>query len=196
MLVHNGERPYLCKWPGCGKRFGLDFNLKTHEKIHTGDKPFACNFDGCIKRYATNAMLLNHKERVHKIKKVLISKPNLTDQNAESRIPKTGCIPQISVPPHSAGINGHLLPLAPNVKLKSDFSSMSSLIGENSNPGFTPYPPTPLPDMNFYSHAAVGNSGYLPHHPSGHSQETHNIEGLNSTASNDLEDLVSSLIEN
>lgn len=54
LLVHSGEKPYVCNFADCGKRFyliclkiyfrfSLDFNLRTHiRSIHTGEKPFIC----------------------------------------------------------------------------------------------------------------------------------------------------------
>lgn len=49
-----------CKFEGCGKRFSLDFNLRTHERIHTGDKPYACPYEGCGKRFAQSTNLKAH----------------------------------------------------------------------------------------------------------------------------------------
>uniref|UniRef100_A0A915D441 C2H2-type domain-containing protein n=1 Tax=Ditylenchus dipsaci TaxID=166011 RepID=A0A915D441_9BILA len=43
LLVHSGEKPYICNFSDCGKRFSLDFNLRTHiRSIHTGEKPYVC----------------------------------------------------------------------------------------------------------------------------------------------------------
>jgi len=34
MVIPQGERPYLCEEPGCGKRFGQSGNLTKHKKSH------------------------------------------------------------------------------------------------------------------------------------------------------------------
>ncbi|KAF7408200.1 hypothetical protein HZH66_002737 [Vespula vulgaris] len=44
----------------CGKRFSLDFNLRTHVRIHTGDRPYVCPFDGCSKKFAQSTNLKSH----------------------------------------------------------------------------------------------------------------------------------------
>ena len=56
----SGEKPFQCTFEGCGKRFSLDFNLRTHVRIHTGDRPYVCPFDGCNKKFAQSTNLKSH----------------------------------------------------------------------------------------------------------------------------------------
>ncbi|KAM7289059.1 hypothetical protein ISCGN_029196 [Ixodes scapularis] len=53
-------QPIMCTFEGCGKRFSLDFNLRTHVRIHTGDRPYVCPFDGCNKKFAQSTNLKSH----------------------------------------------------------------------------------------------------------------------------------------
>lgn len=57
-MYQTGERPYVCSYEGCGKRFITKGHLKTHELIHTGDKPYCCDF--CGKCYSRTGRLKIH----------------------------------------------------------------------------------------------------------------------------------------
>lgn len=55
-----GIRKHICEY--CGKGFSLDFNLRTHIRIHTGEKPYLCGFSGCGKRFSQCSNLTSHEK--------------------------------------------------------------------------------------------------------------------------------------
>lgn len=46
MRSHTGEKPCVCPYPGCGKRYSRHENLKTHIRSHTQERPYQCSFEG------------------------------------------------------------------------------------------------------------------------------------------------------
>jgi len=57
---HEGKKPHLCSFPGCGKSFLRPAHLLIHNRIHTGEKPFICEFEGCGKRWNQKSALKQH----------------------------------------------------------------------------------------------------------------------------------------
>ena len=46
MRTHTKERPYICEFTGCGKRFVSAGDLKRHFRIHTKERPYICQYCG------------------------------------------------------------------------------------------------------------------------------------------------------
>lgn len=55
----------------------MDFNLRTHVRIHTGDRPYVCPFDACNKKFAQSTNLKSHILTHAKAKYVLIFDSNI-----------------------------------------------------------------------------------------------------------------------
>ena len=55
--VHTGEKPFVCSFPGCGKRCSDRSALKRHELTHNTAKPYKCTFENCKKAYKSKSYL-------------------------------------------------------------------------------------------------------------------------------------------
>ncbi|XP_002166449.3 uncharacterized protein LOC100202986 isoform X1 [Hydra vulgaris] len=60
--VHTGERPFLCHFPSCGKRFARSENLKIHKRVHSGERPFICEYSSCLRRFTNSS---DRKKHMH-----------------------------------------------------------------------------------------------------------------------------------
>jgi len=58
--IHTGEKPFVCTYEGCGKRWNQKSALKQHMRSHTGEKPYSCTFEGCEKQFSTSSSCKRH----------------------------------------------------------------------------------------------------------------------------------------
>ena len=62
--IHTGERPYHCEWLGCGKQFIQRSALTVHYRTHTGERPHVCEYESCGKSFSDSSSLARHR-RTH-----------------------------------------------------------------------------------------------------------------------------------
>lgn len=53
-----GERPFVCSWLFCNKRFTRSDELQRHRRTHTGEKRFQC--PECNKKFMRSDHLSKH----------------------------------------------------------------------------------------------------------------------------------------
>lgn len=68
--LHTGERPFVCSWLFCGKRFTRSDELQRHRRTHTGEKRFQCL--ECNKKFMRSDHLSKHI-RTHSKQKMAVS---------------------------------------------------------------------------------------------------------------------------
>ncbi|MEE6527025.1 hypothetical protein FKM82_028056 [Ascaphus truei] len=55
-----GEKPYMCPYEGCNKRYSNSSDRFKHTRTHYVDKPYYCKMPGCQKRYTDPSSLRKH----------------------------------------------------------------------------------------------------------------------------------------
>uniref|UniRef100_A0A452GT04 C2H2-type domain-containing protein n=1 Tax=Gopherus agassizii TaxID=38772 RepID=A0A452GT04_9SAUR len=58
--VHTGEKPFVCEFAGCDRRFANSSDRKKHTHVHSRDKPYRCKVKGCEKSYTHPSSLRKH----------------------------------------------------------------------------------------------------------------------------------------
>uniref|UniRef100_A0A8C3IQP6 C2H2-type domain-containing protein n=1 Tax=Chrysemys picta bellii TaxID=8478 RepID=A0A8C3IQP6_CHRPI len=55
-----GEKPFVCEFAGCDRRFANSSDRKKHTHVHSSDKPYRCKVKGCEKSYTHPSSLRKH----------------------------------------------------------------------------------------------------------------------------------------
>lgn len=58
--ILTGEKPYVCPYEGCNKRYSNSSDRFKHTRTHYVDKPYYCKMPGCHKRYTDPSSLRKH----------------------------------------------------------------------------------------------------------------------------------------
>ncbi|CAG2102420.1 unnamed protein product [Medioppia subpectinata] len=62
--IHTGRR-FSCDWPNCGKSFVRKYNLIEHRKLHSSVNPNVCEFANCGKFFSSKYSLMRHQSVQH-----------------------------------------------------------------------------------------------------------------------------------
>ena len=62
LRCHTGERPFICSFKGCSRKFARNEELTRHKRIHSGVRPFTCG--SCKKSFGRKDHLQKH-EKTH-----------------------------------------------------------------------------------------------------------------------------------
>ncbi|KAH9426098.1 hypothetical protein DERP_007038 [Dermatophagoides pteronyssinus] len=64
--IHTGRR-FICDWPNCGKSFVRKYNLAEHQKLHSSVNPNMCTYPDCGKVFSSKYSLMRHQNAQHNL---------------------------------------------------------------------------------------------------------------------------------
>uniref|UniRef100_A0A8C4W075 GLIS family zinc finger 2 n=1 Tax=Gopherus evgoodei TaxID=1825980 RepID=A0A8C4W075_9SAUR len=119
MLIHirqcqGREKPYMCPYEGCSKRYSNSSDRFKHTRTHYVDKPYYCKMPGCHKRYTDPSSLRKHIKAhghfvSHEQQELLkLQQPPKTPV-ASAEVPYVNGA-QLIIPNPAALFGGHALP--------------------------------------------------------------------------------------
>lgn len=59
-MIHTGEKPFACTYPGCESKYSRRALLRIHIRQHTGEQPFQCDKPDCDRAFADKSNLKAH----------------------------------------------------------------------------------------------------------------------------------------
>lgn len=64
--IHTGRR-FVCDWPNCGKSFVRKYNLAEHQKLHSSVNSNMCTYPDCGKVFSSKYSLMRHQNAQHNL---------------------------------------------------------------------------------------------------------------------------------
>ena len=81
--MFSGEKPFVCTWENCERRFARSDELSRHKRTHTGEKKFECGT--CFRKFMRSDHLAKHARR-HFLSPRMDQKASTKTENITQRV--------------------------------------------------------------------------------------------------------------